>query len=158
VKIDEVEILLVEDSLMDIELMIHVLRSEKLSNKIYVVRDGEEVLDFLFCRGAYSDRFLDQLPRVMILDLKLPKIDGLQVLRIIKSDPRTQAIPVIVLTSSKEDRDLVESYQLGVNSYIQKPMDFGQFRETIKYLGLYWVVVNQPMPSNIFSGTDKRPT
>jgi CheY-like chemotaxis protein len=151
VNIDEVEILLVEDSAMDIELTLHVLRREKLSNKIHVVRDGEEALDFLFCRGAYSVRSSDEPPRLVILDLKLPKVDGLQVLQAIKSDLHTQAIPVIVLTSSKEDRDLVESYQLGVNSYIQKPVDFGQFREMIKHLGLYWLVVNQPAPYRAFS-------
>ena len=149
--IDEVEILLVEASPMDIELTLHVLRREKLSNKIHVVRDGEEALDFLFCRGAYSDRSLSEPPRLVILDLKLPKVDGLQVLRALKSEVQTQAIPVIVLTSSKEDPDLVESYQLGVNSYIQKPVDFGQFRETIKHWGLYWLVVNQPVPYRTLS-------
>jgi two-component system, response regulator len=148
---DEVEILLVEDNPKDVELTLHALRKENLCNHIHVARDGEEALDFLFCRGAYSNRSLDQPPRLVILDLKLPKVDGLEVLRAIKHDVHTQAIPVTVLTSSKEDRDLVESYKLGVNSYIQKPVDFNQFRETVKQLGLYWLVVNQRPPVSAFS-------
>jgi two-component system response regulator len=148
---DEVEILLVEDNPKDVELTLHALRKENLCNHIHVARDGEEALDFLFCRGAYSNRSLDQPPRLVILDLKLPKVDGLEVLRAIKHDVHTQAIPVTVLTSSKEDRDLVESYKLGVNSYIQKPVDFNQFRETVKQLGLYWLVVNQRPPVGAFS-------
>lgn len=148
---NEVEILLVEDSLKDIELTLTALRKENLSNSIQVVRDGEEALDFLFCRGAYNTRALEQPPKLIILDLKLPKVDGLEVLRIIKNSVRTQAIPVTILTSSKEDRDVVESYKLGVNSYIQKPVDFNQFRETVKQLGLYWLVVNQSPPSSAYS-------
>lgn len=148
---NEVEILLVEDNPKDVELTLHALRKENLSNRIHVVRDGEEALDFLFCRGAYSSRSFDHPPKLVVLDLKLPKVDGLEVLRTIKNDIHTQAIPVTVLTSSKEDRDLVESYKWGVNSYIQKPMDFNQFRETVKQLGLYWLVVNQPPPRSAFS-------
>lgn len=148
----EVEILLVEDNPADVELTLHALRKEKLTNTIHVARDGEEALDFLFCRGAYDQRSFDSPPRLVVLDLKLPKVDGLQVLRQIKSDARTRAIAVAVLTSSKEDRDMVESYQLGVNSYIQKPVDFDQFRETIKQLGLYWLVVNQAPPVAAFVG------
>ena len=148
----EVEILLVEDNPADVELTLHALRKEKLTNTIHVARDGEEALDFLFCRGAYDRRSFDSPPRLVVLDLKLPKVDGLQVLRQIKSDARTRAIAVAVLTSSKEDRDMVESYQLGVNSYIQKPVDFDQFRETIKQLGLYWLVVNQAPPVAAFVG------
>jgi len=148
---NEVEILLVEDNLKDVELTLSALRKENLSNHIQVVRDGEEALEFLFCRGAFSNRTFDHPPKLIILDLKLPKIDGLEVLRTIKLDDRTRAIPVTILTSSKEDRDLVESYELGVNSYIQKPVDFDQFRETVKQLGLYWLVVNQPPPVGAFS-------
>jgi CheY-like chemotaxis protein len=147
----EVEILLVEDNPKDVELTLHALRKENLSNSIYVVRDGEEALDFLFCRGMYSKRSVDNPPKLVVLDLKLPKVDGLEVLRTIKRDVRTQAIPVTILTSSNEDRDLVDSYKLGVNSYIQKPVDFNQFRETVKQLGLYWLVVNQPQPPAAFS-------
>jgi len=147
---DEIEILLVEDNSKDVELTLHALRKENLCNLIHVVRDGEEALDFLFCRGAFASRSLDHPPRLVILDLKLPKVTGLEVLREIKNNVHTQAIPVTVLTSSKEDRDLVESYKLGVNSYIQKPVDFNQFRETVKQLGLYWLVVNQPPPSSAF--------
>jgi two-component system response regulator len=151
VNMNEVEILLVEDNLKDVELTLSALRKENLSNHIQVVRDGEEALEFLFCRGAFSNRTFDHPPKLIILDLKLPKIDGLEVLRTIKLDDRTRAIPVTILTSSKEDRDLVESYELGVNSYIQKPVDFDQFRETVKQLGLYWLVVNQPPPVGAFS-------
>ena len=148
----EVEILLVEDNPADVELTLHALRKEKLTNTIHVVRDGEEALDFLFCRGVYDQRSFDHPPKLVVLDLKLPKVDGLQVLRQIKGDARTRAIAVAVLTSSKEDRDMVESYQVGVNSYIQKPVDFDQFRDTIKQLGLYWLVVNQAPPLGAFAG------
>jgi two-component system, response regulator len=147
VKTDEIEILLVEDNPKDLELTLHALRKENLSNSIQVARDGEEALEFLFCRGAYSQRSFDHPPRLIVLDLKLPKVDGLEVLRQIKSDSRTRAIPVAILTSSKEERDLVEGYDIGANSYIQKPVDFNQFRDTVKQLGLYWLVVNQPPPS-----------
>ena len=148
---DEVDILLVEDSPKDIELTLHALRKENLCNSIHVVRDGEEALEFLFCQGAYSHRCVDHPPKLVILDLKLPKIDGLEVLRAIKNDGNMRAIPITILTSSKEDRDLVESYKLGVNSYIQKPVDFDQFRDTVKQLGLYWLVVNQSPPISVFS-------
>ncbi len=143
---DEVEIILVEDDPADAELALHALRNGNLGNKIYVLRDGEEALDFIFCRGPFSGRHRNHTPRLILLDLKLPKIDGLEVLRQLKADPHTRPIPVVVLTSSREEQDLVRSYQLGVNSYIQKPVDFQQFRETIKQLGLYWLVVNQPPP------------
>jgi two-component system response regulator len=150
VKTDEAEILLVEDNRNDVELTLLALRKENLCNKIHVVRDGEEALEFLFCRGTYSGRSLEHPPKLVILDLKLPKVDGLEVLRTIKNDTHTRVIPVTILTSSKEDRDMVESYKLGVNSYIQKPVDFNQFRDTVKQLGLYWLVVNQPPPSGAF--------
>ena len=146
----EVEILLVEDNPKDVELTLHALRKENLCNHIHVARDGEEALDFLFCRGSYSDRSLDHPPKLVILDLKLPKVDGMEVLREIKKNVHTQAIPVTVLTSSKEDRDLVESYKLGVNSYIQKPVDFNQFQEAVNKLGLYWLAVNQTPPPSAF--------
>lgn len=151
----EVEILLVEDNPDDVELTLHALRAENISNHIQVVRDGEEALDFIFARGSYAARNNSRPPKVILLDLKLPKVDGLDVLRQVKGDSRTRPIPVVVLTSSREERDMVESYQLGVNSYIQKPVDFDQFRRTIKQLGLYWLVVNQPPPRNAFGSATK---
>jgi two-component system response regulator len=145
-----VEILLVEDNKQDIELAVHALRREHLANAVDVVQDGEEALDYLFCRGAYADRSPADAPRVVLLDLKLPKVDGIEVLRALKQNPLTRAIPVVVLTASREERDLVDSYRLGVNSYIQKPVDFKQFQETVKQLGLFWLVVNQPPPARAF--------
>lgn len=146
---NEPEILLVEDSQEDVDLTLHTLRREKLVNKIFIVRDGEEALDFLFCRAAFADRSFDHYPKLVLLDLKLPKVNGMQVLQQLKSDPRTKSIPVVILTSSKEERDLVDSYNLGANSYIQKPVDFEQFRQTVKQMGLYWLVTNQsPVVNN----------
>jgi two-component system, response regulator len=139
----QIEILLVEDNPDDVELTLHALRKENLANCIHVARDGEEALQFLFCNGIHAGRSFEQPPRLVLLDLKLPKVDGMQVLMRLKADPRTKAIPVVILTSSKEERDLVKGYGLGVNSYIQKPVDFEQFRETIKNVGLYWLVINQ---------------
>ena len=146
-----VEILLVEDDPKDVQLTLHALRGGKLGNNIEVARDGEEALDFLFCRGPHSNRSPDIRPKLVLLDLKLPKVNGLEVLREIKSNPQTAAIPVAVLTSSREEKDMVESYRMGVNSYIQKPVDFEQFRETIKTLGLYWVVMNRAPPDMAFA-------
>jgi CheY-like chemotaxis protein len=140
-----VEILLVEDNPDDVELTLHALRQEKLANTMEVARDGEEALDYIFCRGKHADREFNRQPRVVLLDLKLPKVDGMEVLRQIKGDPRTKAIPVVVLTSSREEKDMVNSYKLGVNAYIQKPVDFDQFRQTVKSLGLFWLVINQPL-------------
>ena len=142
-----VEILLVEDEPADEELAIHALRRHNLANHIQVVRDGEEALEFIFCTGRYSDRNIENSPRVILLDLKLPKVDGLEVLRQVKSDDRTKGIPVVVLTSSREDRDIVDSYNRGVNSYIVKPVDFGQFTDAVRQLGLYWVLLNEPPPT-----------
>jgi two-component system response regulator len=147
----KVEILLVEDNVDDVELAVHALRGENLANDITVARDGEEALDFVFCRGAHADRTFEKPPRVILLDLKLPKVEGLDVLRAIKSDPRTKAIPIVIMTSSREERDLVESYKLGVNAYVQKPVDFDQFRGVVKELGLFWLVINQAPPSQAFS-------
>jgi two-component system, response regulator len=140
---EELDILLVEDNQDDVDLALHALRREKLANSIFVARDGEEALDFLFCRGAYQTRSFDHPPKLVLLDLKLPKINGMEVLKQVKGDPRTRTIPVVIMTSSKEERDLVASYNLGANSYIQKPVDFEQFRETVKSVGLYWLVINQ---------------
>lgn len=139
-----VEILLVEDNPNDVELTVHALRVNNVTNRIHVVRDGADALDFIFGRGPYHGRTLREGPRVILLDLKLPKVDGLDVLRQIKRDPEARTIPVVALTSSKEERDIVESYQLGVNSYIVKPVDFTQFTEAVRQLGLYWILLNQP--------------
>lgn len=144
----EVDILLVEDNQDDVELTLHALRRERLANRIFVVRDGEEALDFLFCSGSYADRSFDHPPRLTLLDLKLPRVNGMEVLQRVKADERTKNTPVVVLTSSKEERDLVKSYNLGANSYIQKPVDFDQFRDTVKSVGLYWMVINQNPLSN----------
>ena len=146
----EVELLLVEDDPNDVELTLLALRKHKLGNRVHVVRDGEEALDFLFCRGAYTQRTFNDAPKVILLDLKLPKVSGLEVLKAIKDDPRTRPVPVVVMTSSREQRDMVEGYRLGVNSYIQKPIDFEHFQATIRELGYYWLVVNQCLPPEAF--------
>ena len=139
-----IEILLVEDNPNDVKLALHALKKNNIANRIEIVRDGAEALEFIFATGAYADRQNAENPRVILLDLKLPKVDVLEVLRQIKSDPRTRAIPVVVLTSSREERDIVESYNLGVNSYIVKPVDFEQFNESVRQLGMYWLLLNQP--------------
>jgi len=139
-----VEILLVEDNPHDIELTLRAFRKHNLTTRIHVVRDGAEALDYVFCSGAYASRKKDDGPKVILLDLKLPKVDGLEVLRRIKADPTTSMIPVVVMTSSREERDLIESYRLGVNSYIVKPVDFQQFSDAVQQVGLYWVLLNQP--------------
>ncbi|MGB0034028.1 MAG: response regulator [Candidatus Acidiferrales bacterium] len=150
---DSIEILLVDDNPLDSELTIHAFKKHNLANRVHVVRDGEEALDFLFCRGPFSDRHFETPPNLVLLDLKLPKVDGLQVLQAVKADPRTKAIPVIILTSSKEERDLMISYKLGVNSYIQKPMNFAEFQEVVRQLGLYWLLVNCKPPVGAFIQT-----
>ncbi len=142
-KANEDEILLVEDNPTDAELTLRALKKNNLANKVHVVTDGAEALEFIFASGAYESRDINHRPRVILLDLKLPKVDGLEVLRKIKSDERTKNIPVVVLTSSKEEKDRVESYKLGVNSYIAKPVDFNQFTKAVSELGLYWLLLNE---------------
>jgi two-component system, response regulator len=139
-----VEILLVEDNPNDVELTLHTLKENRLTNAVQVVRDGAEALDFLLLRGAFADRDPTRLPKVVLLDIKLPKVDGLEVLRGIRADPRTRTLPVVMLTSSREERDIIESYRLGVNSYIVKPVDFAQFTESVRELGMYWLLLNRP--------------
>jgi two-component system, response regulator len=139
---NEVEILIVEDNPNDAEMALRALKKNNLTNQILLVGDGEEALDFIFAKGKFAGRIKTR-PKIILLDLKLPKIDGLEVLRVIKSDPETKIIPVIVLTSSKEEADIMKSYQLGVNSYIVKPVDFDKFVDAIRELGLYWLLLNQ---------------
>ncbi len=139
-------ILLVEDNPNDEELTLRALKKSQILNRVIVVRDGVEALDYLFSRGAHANRPSSEIPQVILLDLKLPKIDGLEVLRAIRADDRTKLLPVVVLTSSLEDQDLIKSYGLGANSYVRKPVDFVQFVEAVKQLGLYWLVINQPAP------------
>lgn len=141
---DAIQILLVEDNPNDLELALHAFKRHKLANGVHVVRDGAEALDFLFKRGQYRDRCDATDPQVVLLDLKLPKLDGLEVLRQIKEDDRTRRLPVVVLTSSNDESDVIESYDLGVNSYIVKPVDFDQFSEAIRLIGFYWLLVNRP--------------
>ncbi len=142
-----VEILLVEDNLNDVELTLHAFKTNNIANHCHVVRDGAEALEFIFCTGAYANRSMQNPPKVILLDLKLPKVNGLEVLRRIKADPRTQAIPVVVLSSSREEPDVTESYRLGVNSYIVKPVDFQNFTEAVNQIGLYWLLLNLPFVS-----------
>jgi len=137
------EILLVEDNPNDLQLTERALRKANLANHIHIARDGAEALDFLFCQGPYAKRRFEDGPKVILLDLKLPKVDGLEVLKRIKSDDRTKSIPVVVLTSSKEQRDVVDSYQLGVNSYIVKPVNFEGFASAVQEIGMYWLLLNQ---------------
>jgi len=150
----EVDILLVEDSPDDAWLTIRELRNKKLANNIHVAEDGVAALDFLFCRGSYEDRRFSHPPKLVLLDLKLPKVDGLEVLRAIRADARTKTIPVVVLTSSKEQRDLITGYNLGVSAYVQKPVDFQQFSEAIRQIGMFWMLINQaPPPQAVGTGT-----
>ena len=142
--INEIEILLVEDNADDLDMTLRALRKANLANKIQVARDGAEALEFILGEGAHAGRRMANLPKLILLDLKLPKVDGFEVLKRLKGDPRTRVIPVVVLTSSKEDRDVVESYRLGVNSYIVKPVNFEGFAKAVGELGLYWMLLNQP--------------
>jgi two-component system response regulator len=141
---NDVEILLVEDNPADVEMTLHALKKNNLTNRVAVVSDGEEALDFLFARGPFSGRRVENGPKVILLDLKLPKVDGLEVLKAVRSDPRTRFFPVVMLTSSREESDIVESYLLGVNSYIVKPVDFEKFVTMVRDLGLYWLLLNEP--------------
>ncbi len=138
-----IEILLVEDNPDDVELTLRALKKHKLANKVLVAKDGAEALEYIFATGAYADRNIDNRPKVILLDLKLPKVDGLDVLCKLKSDERTKQIPVVVLTSSQEEPDVIESYRLGVNSYIVKPVEFGKFVDCVSELGFYWLLVNE---------------
>jgi two-component system response regulator len=140
-----IELMLVEDNPQDLELALLALRRANPALRIHVARDGAEALEFIFCEGPYSSRLITDTPKVILLDLKLPKVDGLDVLKRIKGDRRTSSIPVVVLTSSSEQRDMVESYKLGVNSYIVKPVNFERYTEAVRDLGLYWMLLNQPL-------------
>ena len=142
--VSAIELLLVEDNPTDLELALRALREQNICNNVHVARDGEEALDFIFCRGKFAGRSKTDLPKVILLDLKLPLVDGMEVLRQVRADPRTRHVPVVVLTSSGEERDVVESHALGVNSYIQKPVDFDQFNDAMKTIGMYWLLLNRP--------------
>lgn len=141
---NEIEILLVEDNPDDLDMTLRGLRKANLANRIQIARDGEEALDFIFCRGPHAGRKIENAPKVVLLDLKLPKVDGMEVLKRVKSDVRTKTIPIIMLTSSKEQKDVLESYNLGVNSYIVKPVNFERFAAAVQQLGMYWLLLNQP--------------
>jgi two-component system response regulator len=139
-------ILLVEDNSNDEYLTLRALKKYNVANDVIVAHDGVEALDYLFCTGPHANRDIRELPVVVLLDLKLPKIDGLEVLRRVRSDERTRMLPVVILTSSNEERDVIHGYKLGTNSYIQKPVDFGAFMDAVGQLGLYWLMLNQPVP------------
>jgi len=139
-------ILLVEDNPDDEALTLRALKKSHIGNEVFVIRDGAEALDFLFCTGTYADRDPRDMPHMILLDLKLPKVDGLEVLRRIRADERTRLLAVVILTSSNEEQDLLEGYKKGANSYIRKPVDFNQFADAIRQLGLYWLVLNEPPP------------
>ena len=139
-------ILLVEDEEDDVALTLRALKKGNIANEVMVVRDGAEALDWLFAAGAYSERDANRTPAVVLLDLKLPKVDGLEVLRRVRADERTRLLPVVVLTSSKEERDVIGSYSLGCNSYVRKPVDFLEFSDAVRQLGLYWLILNEPPP------------
>lgn len=145
----DTSILLVEDNPDDETLTLRALQRHNLSNPVVVVRDGAEALDYLFGSGAYGGRNVGVQPRVILLDLKLPKLDGLEVLQRIRSDERTKLLPVVILTSSKEEEDIVRGYRLGANSYVRKPVDFVQFTEAVRHLGLYWLLLNEAIPHSV---------
>jgi CheY-like chemotaxis protein len=144
---NDIEILFVEDNEDDLDMAMRSLRKANLTNRIQTVHDGVEALEFIFCQGAFAGREFENPPKVVLLDLKLPKIDGMEVLKRIKGDPRTKMIPVVILTSSREQKDVIESYNLGVNSYIVKPVNFEQFAAAVHELGMYWLMHNQPPKS-----------
>lgn len=139
-------ILLVEDNPDDVTLTLKALEKNNVANGVVVVTDGAEALDYLFCTGKFADRDMGAMPAIVLLDLRLPKIDGLEVLKRLRADERTNILPIVILTSSKEEQDMITSYKLGANSYIQKPVDFNQFSEAVRQLGLYWLVLNEPPP------------
>ena len=139
-------ILLIDDNLSDVELTKRALEKRHISNQLQVAEDGQEALSYLFAEGVHAGRDVTDLPTLVLLDLKLPKLDGLEVLRRIRADPRTKRLPVVILTSSSEEQDMAAGYDLGANSYIRKPVDFAKFAEAIEYLGLYWLVLNEPPP------------
>jgi len=138
------KILLVEDRQDDIDLTLRSLKENKITNKVDVVRDGAEALDYIFAKGAYSGRNIEDLPSVILLDIKLPKIDGIEVLKRLRADERTKSLPVVILTSSREESDLINGYKFGCNSYVRKPIEFEEFSKAIKELGLYWLLLNEP--------------
>ena len=140
----DMEILLVEDNPTDAELTMRALKRKNLANLLVWVKDGEEALDFIYAKGQFKNRDPEDLPKLILLDLRMPKVDGLEVLKKIKADKHTSTIPVVVLTSSQEDRDVVESYKLGVNSYVSKPVEFDEFIDAVSTLGLYWMLINKP--------------
>lgn len=150
----DIELLLVEDNPEDAEVTMRTLSKEGVANKVVWIKDGAEALDFLFCRGAWKDRDPNHIPRVILLDLKLPKVSGLEVLQQVRTDPRTRMIPVVVLTSSTQDEDIVRSYQLGVNSYVSKPVTFEQFARVVAHLGMYWMLINKAPPAGAASAAD----
>jgi len=139
-------ILLVEDNPDDVELTLRAFHKNNIANNVVIARDGVEALDYLFCQGAYADRIIKDTPRLILLDLKLPKLDGLQVLERLRADERSKLIPVVILTSSKEEQDLISSYKSGANSYVRKPVDFNRFVEAVRQIGLYWLLINEPPP------------
>jgi two-component system, response regulator len=147
----DVDVLLVEDNPADAELIVESLRKENLASRLHVVHDGVEALDFLFCRGEYAGRAPNYPPRLVILDLKLPKVDGLNVLEQVKRDPRTRPIAVVMLTSSNIENDVARGYLLGANSYVQKPVDFERFQEAVRRIGVYWLTTNEAAPAAVFS-------
>lgn len=139
-------ILLVEDNEDDVDLTLRAFKRQMIKNSIVVVRDGEEALEYLFAKGRFADRSIEDLPAVVLLDLKLPKVDGLQVLRQLREHPATKLVPVVILTTSREDRDLVQGYSLGANSYVRKPVDFVEFMDAVRQLGVYWLLMNELPP------------
>jgi two-component system response regulator len=149
----KVEILLVEDNANDAELTMRALHRSKIVNDILLAEDGVEALDILFCRGSYKDRSFCNPPRLVLLDLKLPRLGGMEVLRAIRADERTKAISVVIFTSSNEERDLIDSYKLGVNAYAQKPIDFVQFAETVRQIGMFWMLINEAPPPGAFAAS-----
>jgi two-component system response regulator len=139
-------ILLVEDNPDDIELTMRAFRKNNIANSLMVARDGVEALDYLFCRGAFSERNIREIPRLILLDLKLPKMDGLQVLEALRAEDVTKLVPVVILTSSREEQDLISGYRFGANSYVRKPINFNEFVDAVRNIGLYWLLINEPPP------------